>query len=249
MKYSTLIQGEGVLLSHEQLLLKLAPGGLPDSLLPGGPRLCQDAADRTPPLASLGTASLRHDGGWLLRRPGTGFKGAFHRLKSCLAVLILLLAAVADGATRLAGGLRVLRNGVAAQQGRQPGTAGSGHLVGAAGAAAAEALEGIATSLLLPEPLLHNVLQARQLPALSQFLKVFELLLAVGQVQGYMALDVLQDRRELGPAAQQQGPPQCVCALKSVPKKGALNYLILNLYGPIEQADDCGVAEQLLLGL
>lgn len=84
MKYSTLIQGEGVLLSHEQLLLKLAPGGLPDSLLPGGPRLCQDAADRTPPLASLGTASLRHDGGWLLRRPGTGFKGAFHRLKSCL---------------------------------------------------------------------------------------------------------------------------------------------------------------------
>lgn len=76
--------------------------------------------------------------------------------------------------------------------------------------------------MLLPEPLLHNVLQARQLPALSQFLKVFELLLAVGQVQGYMALDVLQDRRELGPAAQQQGPPQCVCALKSVPKKGAL---------------------------
>ena len=32
-------------------------------------------------------------------------------------------------------------------------------------------------------------------------------------------------------------------------REAHLNYLILNLYGPIEQADDCGVAEQLLLGL
>ena len=77
------------------------------------------------------------------------------------------------------------------------------------------------TCLLLPEPLLDDVLQAGQLPALSQLLKVLELLLAVGQVQG-LPLDVLQDWRELRPAAQQQGPPQRICVLKSVPQEGAL---------------------------
>ena len=81
MCYSVL-QGEGALL-HQKLLLKLAPGGLPGSLLPGWPRLCPDAADWTPPLACLGTASLGH-GGRSGNGLGTGCRGAVHRLKGCL---------------------------------------------------------------------------------------------------------------------------------------------------------------------
>ena len=77
------LEGEGAL-SHQQLLLKLAPGGLPDSLLPGWPRLGPNAADWTPPLAGLGTASLGHDEGGFDKGPGTGSRRAVHRLKGCL---------------------------------------------------------------------------------------------------------------------------------------------------------------------
>ena len=72
------------MLLHQQLLLKLAPGGLPGSLLPGWARLCPDAADWTPPLACLGTASLGQDGGRSGNGLGTGCSGAVHRLKGCL---------------------------------------------------------------------------------------------------------------------------------------------------------------------
>ena len=130
------------------MLAHFCPGGLPSLHAALKPSSGNEASDgiqsywpsRAPmPSLHAGVLPSSTQLPWLALAAG-------HQDKANLAVATLVLAAVADGATRLAGPgcLRVLRSGAAAQQGCQPGTAGGGCLVSAGGATAAEALEGVA---------------------------------------------------------------------------------------------------------